>query len=74
MFEVDCVIICLYIDVNDLCDTNINVINAIKLSHFEVKILCDTNVMCLSIIENILIYVNHTLNTVKKFNNLIVLL
>ena len=50
----------------NLCDTNINVSNAIKLSHFEVKYLCETKCDARSIIENVFIYVNHTLNTIKE--------
>ena len=34
----------------NLCDTNINISNAIKLSHFEVKDLCETKCYALSII------------------------
>ena len=49
----------------NLCDTNINVSNAIKLSHFEVKDLCETKCDALSIIENVLIYINHILNAIK---------
>ena len=66
MFGVDCVIICLYLDNTSIFEININVCNAIKLSNFEVKNLCETTVMHLSIIENILIYVNHTLNAITE--------
>ena len=59
-------IICLHVKVKDLCDTNINVSNAIKLSHFEVEDLCETKCDALSIVENVLIYFNHTLNTIKE--------
>ena len=69
MFGVDCVIIYLYLDDIPIFDTNINVSNAIKLfrfSHFKMKHLCETKVMHLtSIIENVLVYVNHTFNTIK---------
>ena len=45
-------IICLYVDVKDLCDTNINVSNAIKLSHLVVmKDLCETKIMSLVLLR-----------------------
>ena len=35
----------------NLCDTNINVSNAIKLSHFEVKDFCEPNMMHLVLLR-----------------------
>ena len=59
----------------NLYDTNINVSNVIKLSHFEVKDSCETKCDALSNIVKVLIYVNHTLNAIKEiwyFNNALV--